>query len=615
MALGLSQTKTRFRFDSPIAPEITATGITNVGQLMIAKDLYVTVVNSTPYTYNPPNQSENKTIQLRNVARPTWTLGTNVALDSSDPKKSTANSDSGANVASLNATNCAIEGKTTAVNLLCGISLQTGTVTYSKDDASAEHCLIFQDDGYCAVYENGVRFDYTLTEYAIGDVGVIDKQGSIIRYYLIQSGVMKLLRTTRSKLTDADIKGVVILYHINAKLSEAYIYANESISSSIETIGVLENFQNWENDYSIVSTAEILQMQDGNPNFTFSNSKKRLRSLNASRLLTKTDLGLGKRLDYIDFFNFHGIEKEFIFIDRARLDVNDEVEWFWARFASPFGDKMRSQCLSVDNAQIIETFRKDKIILEFVDTEAPTAPGTPSTVSKTHNSITVDFDPSTDNVAVTGYQRRVDGGAWANISHTVVSGKIRVVVTGLSPTTEYDVEFRAYDGTPNYSALSSVLTETTNAAPLVNYAAAANGGTVAALLSGGSGTLSAVIDGLQHTNNGSFSSYAYLKAEPASLEFTFAASQTITKISVVGLKNPTSYNTDPDLSETTPFALKDYEGFYWTGSAWTSLFTVTGNDKVKTEHTVSITTTKLKLDITDTADGNVYLVEFMAQGT
>lgn len=245
MALGLSQTKTKFRYDSPVVPQITATGITNFGKLMIAKDLYETVVNSVAYTYNPPNQSDDKAIQLRNVARPTWTLGTNVALDANDPKKSTADSDSGANVSALNATNCAIEGKTTSVSLLCGLSLQTGTVQYSKDNASAEHCLIFQADGYCAVYENGVRFDYTLTAYAVGDVGLIDKQGTIIRYYLIQSGVMKLLRTTRSKLTDSDIKGVIILYHINAKLSEAYIYANESISSSIETIGVLDGFQDW----------------------------------------------------------------------------------------------------------------------------------------------------------------------------------------------------------------------------------------------------------------------------------------------------------------------------------------------------------------------------------
>lgn len=108
-------------------------------------------------------------------------------------------------------------------------------------------------------------------------------------------------------------------------------------------------------------------------------------------------------------------------------------------------------------------FNSDGSLL--IDLTAPTAPGTPTTVSDTHNSITAEFDPSTDDTAVIGYQRRIDGGSWANISHTVVSSKIRVVVTGLSANTGYDLEFRAYDAAGNYSNASAILTETTDTAP------------------------------------------------------------------------------------------------------------------------------------------------------
>lgn len=356
MPLAITLSKTRFRFDSLVKPSITATGITNVGKILVARDAYLPISNSTPYEYSPLNQTDEKVIELRNVARPTWSLGSNVSLDASDPKKSTANSDSGASVSALNSTNCAIEGAATAVNLKCGISLQSGSVAYNE---SGEHCLIFGDNGIVSVWENGSQLHYTQRAYAVGDIGLIDKQGSVVRYYLMSDGVLHLLRTTRSRLTDADIKGVVILYHINAKLSGAYIYANESTSASIETFGVLSNFQDWQNDFAFTSTAEVLTMQDGNKSYTFANSKKRLRTINATRnVVSKED-----REKFLAFFDYHGVEKDFIFVDNARKDASDAGAEFWANFASPFGDKARSSCLSAESAVIVESFRKDIVLL------------------------------------------------------------------------------------------------------------------------------------------------------------------------------------------------------------------------------------------------------------
>ncbi len=384
MSLALSTTKTRFRYDSPVTPIITPTGITDVGKLKINQDFYDTVTNSADYNYHPLNQTDYKIIELRNVLRPSWSLGTNVSIVSSDPKKSTTNSNSGASISALE-TNCSIEGKATATNLLSGVSLQSGTVSFDKDSSDIEHALIFQENGVIAVYEAGNRIDYTQRNYQVNDIGLIDKQGSIIRYFLVRNGVIQLLRATRSKLDDDDIKGVIILYHIDAQLSEAYIYVDEKTSLTIETIGVLENFQDWFNDWSLTSTAESLVAQDGNISSTFSNGKKRIRSLSATRnVINKTDAEVFRQ-----FFEYHGNEKDFIFIDKAK------DEWFWATFASPFGNKSRPSCLAAENASVIESFRKDVILLE--DVIPPSIPLSFSMFGETGSpDLETSWEPSVD---------------------------------------------------------------------------------------------------------------------------------------------------------------------------------------------------------------------------
>jgi hypothetical protein len=367
MPLGLATSKTRFRYDSPIKPEITPSGITNIGKLRVGFDLYETVTNAVAYEYDPPNQTDTKTIELRNVLRPAWDLGANVSLVSSDPKKSTANSNSGASFSALDP-NCSIEGKIADTGLICGVSLQTGTVSYDKASADVEHALMSEGNGYVAVYELGVRLDYTLTRCQTNDIILIDKQDTVVRYLLVRGGAITILRQTRSKLTDGDIKGVLILYSIDAQLTEAYVYENEKTSLTLETFGVLENFQDWFNDFSTQSTAETLLAQDNTPHFTFPNGKKRIRVLNATRnVVSKTDART-----FQEFFDHHGIEKDFIFVDQAKKDVDNEATWFWAKFASPFGNKTRPSCLAAETAIIQESFKKDVIPLEGGTPDLPT---------------------------------------------------------------------------------------------------------------------------------------------------------------------------------------------------------------------------------------------------
>lgn len=107
------------------------------------------------------------------------------------------------------------------------------------------------------------------------------------------------------------------------------------------------------------------------------------------------------------------------------------------------------------------------------DTEDPTQPMNLTSPLQTQNSIELDWDPSTDNVAVTTYNIYMDG---ANI--TSVSGT-SYTVTGLSSGTSYDFQVSAEDAAGNESALSATLTESTltNQAPIASFTANPPSGT------------------------------------------------------------------------------------------------------------------------------------------
>ncbi|AZK48962.1 lytic polysaccharide monooxygenase [Paenibacillus lentus] len=98
----------------------------------------------------------------------------------------------------------------------------------------------------------------------------------------------------------------------------------------------------------------------------------------------------------------------------------------------------------------------------IVDTEAPTAPGnlhvmgTPSS-----SSVSLMWNPSTDNVAVAGY-RIYNGTA---LAATVSGTTTDYVVTGLSPDSTYTFTVRAFDAAGNESPASNSVHATTAEAP------------------------------------------------------------------------------------------------------------------------------------------------------
>ncbi|MFH8368375.1 carbohydrate binding domain-containing protein [Streptomyces sp. NPDC018031] len=91
------------------------------------------------------------------------------------------------------------------------------------------------------------------------------------------------------------------------------------------------------------------------------------------------------------------------------------------------------------------------------DTQAPTAPDGLRATGTTSSSVALAWNPSTDNVGVTGYDVYRDGTRVASVTGTSAT------VTGLAPSTRYGFTVRARDRAGNTSPDSAAVTATTEA--------------------------------------------------------------------------------------------------------------------------------------------------------
>ncbi|MFJ9103222.1 cellulase family glycosylhydrolase [Streptomyces sp. NPDC102405] len=97
------------------------------------------------------------------------------------------------------------------------------------------------------------------------------------------------------------------------------------------------------------------------------------------------------------------------------------------------------------------------------DTQAPTAPGTPTTSAVTATSANLSWTASTDNVGVAGYDVvRVGGGAETKVAASTANS---VTVTGLTANTAYSFAVYARDAAGNRSARSATVSVTTADTP------------------------------------------------------------------------------------------------------------------------------------------------------
>ncbi len=96
-----------------------------------------------------------------------------------------------------------------------------------------------------------------------------------------------------------------------------------------------------------------------------------------------------------------------------------------------------------------------KIQPDVVDNEAPTAPTNLVASDTTARETTLNWNASTDNIGVTGYDIYQDGVVVANSASTTF------IVTGLAPLTTYSFSVVAKDASGNESAASNTVSVTT----------------------------------------------------------------------------------------------------------------------------------------------------------
>lgn len=93
------------------------------------------------------------------------------------------------------------------------------------------------------------------------------------------------------------------------------------------------------------------------------------------------------------------------------------------------------------------------------DTQAPSTPTQLRVTAKTSTTVSLAWNPSTDNVGVTGYDILVDLVVKGSATGTTYT------VTGLKPQTTYRFHVRARDAAGNVSPLSKFVRATTSAPP------------------------------------------------------------------------------------------------------------------------------------------------------
>lgn len=100
------------------------------------------------------------------------------------------------------------------------------------------------------------------------------------------------------------------------------------------------------------------------------------------------------------------------------------------------------------------------------DTTVPTQAGSLTVSSITTTGFTLAWPSASDDIGVTGYEYRLDSGAWVDVGNVLTTA-----VTGLTSTTAYTVEVRAYDAagnrsTPALTTLATTATPPDTATPL-----------------------------------------------------------------------------------------------------------------------------------------------------
>lgn len=466
MVLSISIDQSQFRLDSERPPYATLGGLVAPSFIKIADWSYKPVDHSL-VLLEPPNRSRAVLpVSVRNLddtVAGSWGNDADISEIDNSPAGTgksflrTANEgfDGAWNPVELDGqTVVSIQAKITSIYLSTGISFQSNIVSHNYLDTSIEHAMLLGYAGQGQIRELGqVPIVNGYFQYEVGDTAMIELTGGyaagVIRYFLIKAdGTMQLIRTTRSRLTNHPI-AELLLYFTNSRLNNVLYCNDQEATTNFETIAILENFQDWFNDFFVASTADVIQMADNNPQFTFPNHKQRLRTLTANlNMRQKAD-----RDDFLAFFNYHGIEIPFIFIDNAHKDPNGNPTEFWARFSSAFGDKARQSCLSAHAATIIEDYRND-YIPKLLDPDPPTVPKIDDLSAGGAGEIWMTIGAATNNIVNYQYHmKHLVGRTYG--SPVDVGLNLNPLIEGLVTGDDYYFQVRAVDYSGRISAWST----------------------------------------------------------------------------------------------------------------------------------------------------------------
>ena len=104
-----------------------------------------------------------------------------------------------------------------------------------------------------------------------------------------------------------------------------------------------------------------------------------------------------------------------------------------------------------------ESTKTASVSAKALDVTPPSAPGKPKFSSIGLTNATAKWTASSDNVGVTGYRYRLNGGSWKTLGNVLT-----VQLSGLGQGTTYTMQVQARDAAGNWSASSSASFTTTH---------------------------------------------------------------------------------------------------------------------------------------------------------